>query len=265
MFAKGDNMTIIGNYRIKKMISEGGFGRIYQAEHILLEERACIKQNKENSPENIELLKQEAKLLWRLNEHHSIPGAKDFFEAGDGSCVLVMSYIDGSTLEDIVKSKSRIHPEDVCWITERLLGALYYAHYNGIVHSDVKPGNVIVEPKKHDIKLIDFGLSIYKPKSGTRPIGYTEAFAAPELLQGKTPIPETDLYGAGIVLLYGLGGNPLTKEYPMDIDTRLKEYCDSLLRYDPMERLNWEKDPNPIEKLSDLRLEIFGRRHVSGK
>ena len=254
-------MANVGNYKIKKMIAEGGFARIYQAEHMILEKPACIKQCKENSKDYMELLKQEARILWDLCEHHSIPHAKEFTEIGDGSCVMVMSYIDGKTLDTLITENTRIHPEDACWITQRTLEALYYCNYNGVIHGDVKPGNIIVEEKKHDIKLIDFGLATNKPVSSTLPIGYTEAFVAPEILEGKPPLPETDIYGAGLVMLYALGGDPLVKSLPDDVPLDIKGFCNALLRYDPMERPNWEKE-NLVQRLSDVRHNVFGRRHT---
>ena len=255
-------MARVGNYIVKKQIAEGGFGRIFQAEHVYLGEKACLKQNTGSSREDVELLKHEAKLLWELDEYHSIPSIKDFFEIDKGSAVIVMKYIDGSTLEDIVKAKGPIHPEDVCWITERLLGALYYSHCRGVIHSDVKPQNVFVEPDKRDIKLIDFGISSYKPISRTKPLGYSPMYAAPELKTNKPPIPETDIYGAGIVMLRALGGDIFKKSFRSDTPEKIVEYCKKLLRYDPFERPNWEKN-NPINELSDIRQELFGRRHIS--
>ena len=119
-----------------------------------------------------------------------------------------MDYIDGRTLEDIVDEKGPIHPEDVCWITERLLGALYYIHFNGVIHSDVKPQNVFVEPSKRDIKLIDFGLSYYKPKSTSKAIGYTPRYAAPEQLTNtKTDITyKADQFAIGVIAYFILTG-----------------------------------------------------------
>lgn len=254
-------MATIGNYHVGKLISKGGFAYIYHAQHMVLEELACVKQTKTDSKDHGELLRQEAKILWRLNEHHSIPHSKDFMRIKDGSHVMIMDYIDGKTLDSSIPDGTRMHPEDVCSITERLLEALFYCHYKGVIHSDIKPGNVIVEPKKRDIKLIDFGLSVYKPKSSTKPLGYTEAFVAPEILEGKPPVPETDLYGAGIVMLYALGGNPLTKDLPADIPIPIKDFCNALLRYNPMDRPNWEK-VNLVKALSDVRQEVFGRRHT---
>lgn len=254
-------MATLGNYLVKNLIGEGGFARIYQAEHSLLHTSACLKQCKENSDEYRDLLMNEAKILWKLCEHHSIPHAKDFLEADDGSYVMVMSYIDGKTLDDLIPEKSRMYPEDACWITERLLESLYYCHYNGVIHSDIKPGNVMVEYKKHDIKLIDFGLAIYKPTSTSKPLGYTKAFVAPEILEGKPPIPETDIYGAGLTMLYALGGNPLTKTMPADIPPQIKEFCNSMIVYNPADRPNWDK-LNLVQRLSDIRMDVFGRRHT---
>jgi serine/threonine protein kinase len=252
-------MTTIGNYRIIAKIGEGGFGRIFQAEHVILDEKACIKQNINASPHDADLLRKEAKLLWRLSEHHSIPGCKDLIQLGKHDYAMVMDYIDGKTLDTIVKENGRLHPEDASWITERLLGALHYCNYNGVIHSDVKPENIFIEPKKHDIKLIDFGLAAYRPSSSTRPLGYTPQYAAPELLLGSPPVPETDIYGAGIIMLYALGGDLNTKALPTDTPERLKEFCTGLLQYDSAARPRWEQDI--VQQLSDIRLEVFGRRH----
>lgn len=254
-------MSDIGSYQVLNRIGEGGFGTVYQARHKVLEELACLKQNSIASEDNAGLLIKEARLLWRLEDHHSIPTVKDLYVIDKDTCVMAMSYIDGKTLEDTVKGHSGLHPEDACWITERLLGALYYCHNNGVIHTDIKPANIFIEPKRHDIKLIDFGLATYKPKSKTVPVGYTPRYAAPELIDGRPPIPETDIYGAGIVLLYALGGDIETKSIPDSVPREISEFCMSLLKYDPMERPNWKRE-NPYEKLSDIREKVFGRRHV---
>jgi len=256
-------MADVGNYRIKNMIAEGGFARIYQAEHRLLEELACIKQCKEKSDDYAELLRSEAKILWNLNDHHSIPQVKDFMKVSDGSYIMVMSYIEGKTLDNILPmdSKKHLHHEDAAWITQRVLEAVYYCHYNGVIHGDIKPANIIVEPRKHDIKLIDFGLSLYKPSSGTKPLGYTHAFVAPEILDSKPPIPETDLYGVGLIMLYALGGDPFTKTMPDDIPKPMKDFCNKLILYDPIQRPNWEK-ADLIDEFSKIRESVFGRKHT---
>jgi len=254
-------MAKIGNYNVKKQIGEGGFGRVFQAEHVLLGEQACLKQNIIASKDNVDLLRHEAKLLWKLHEYHSIPAIRDFYELDSITGVIALSYIDGETLEEIVKKRGPLYPEDAAWISERVLGALYYAHSSGVIHSDVKPANVFVEPGKRDIKLIDFGLASYKPKSSTRPAGFTPRYAAPELMDGKPPIPETDMYGVGITMLYALGGDVAKKSFRSDTPKELVEFCNNLLKYNPRERPNWENG-NPLEALGDVREKVFGRRHL---
>jgi len=251
-------MTIIGNYKVIQQIGEGGFARTYEAEHMLLGTKACLKQNINITPEDADVLKQETALLWDIN-HHSLPAMKDFLKLDDGSYVLAMTFVEGKNLEQIIKKHKAVHPEDVCWMTQRLLQALYYLHAHGIVHADVKLQNVIVQPKIHNAVLVDYGLSSLRPKSNTRPIGYTQAFAAPELLDGKPPIPQSDLYGLGIVMLYALGGDPFAKTYPSSVPQPIKNYCDAFLKYNPLDRPDWKDDL--VSKLSDVRQEVFGRRH----
>ena len=253
-------MTRLGNYIVGDKLAEGGFGRIYVAEHALLGTKACLKQNSNVSKDDVELLKTEAKILWDLYEHHSIPTVRDFFKIDNENAAIALSYIEGKTLFDIVKEKGRLHPEDASWVTERVLGALYYAHFNGVIHSDVKPENVIVEPKKRDIKLIDWGLSVYRPTSRSIAVGSTPAYAAPELIDNKPPIPETDIYGAGLVFMFALGGDIAKKTLPSDIPSSIAGLVNQMTLYNPNERPNWES--GLIQKLSDARQESFGRRHV---
>jgi len=226
---------------------------------VLLSEKACLKQNINISPKDTELLRREAKIMWGIN-HHSLPSIRDFFAVGDGSYAIAMNYAEGKNLEELVSAKGAIHPEDVCWITQRLLQATYYLNSKGIIHSDIKPQNVIIQPREHNVVLLDYGLSAFRPKGDTEAIGYTEMYAAPELLQGKPPLPESDIYGAGIVMLYALGGDVASKTIPSHTPESIRLFCDDMIKYSPMDRINWEKT-DIVKKLSDIRLKEFGRRH----
>jgi len=254
-------MTLIGNYKILKGIGEGGFGAVFQAQHRILGTKACIKRNIRKEEEDVALLRYEAQLLWGLDEYHSIPSVKDFIEIDAKNAALVMRYIDGQTLEDHVATKGPIHPEDVCWIVERLLGALYYAHYQGVVHTDVKPHNVFVETQKRDIKLIDFGLATYRPTSATKPLGYSPLYAAPEIINGNPPVPETDLYGMGMTMIRALGGDIAKKSFRADTPKEIVQFCSELVRHDLRDRPSWDKE-DLIARLSDIRQSVFGRRHM---
>jgi len=163
---------IIGNYRIIKEIAEGGFGKTYLAHHIMLDQQVCIKHAHKISAEDEELLKEEAKTIWDLR-HYSIPNIRDILEMPDGSFALVMSYVPGPTLAQLVEKHKSLEPEHVAWIAERVLNALKYLHYNGVVHGDVKPQNIIIQPDTHTVVLVDYGLSAIRPRRDTVNKGYT--------------------------------------------------------------------------------------------
>ncbi|MBI4918686.1 serine/threonine protein kinase [archaeon] len=248
----------IGNYEVIKQIGEGGFGRTYEAKHTLLEEKACLKQNINVTKEDAELLKNEAKLLWNVH-HYSLPAMRDFFQLSDGSYVLAMSFVEGKTLDKIIKKHKAIDPEEVCWITQRLLNALHYLHNKGVVHGDVKPPNVIIQPSEHNAILVDYGLSSLLPTRKTKAIGYTPIFVAPEIEEGNPPLPESDLYSLGLTMLYALGGDPVAKTYPDHVPKKIQEFCNDLIRYNPIDRPHWGKQ-DLVAKLSDVRQEVFGRK-----
>ncbi|MEK6964423.1 MAG: serine/threonine-protein kinase [Nanoarchaeota archaeon] len=251
-------MTVIGSYEVIRQIGEGGFGRTYEARHLLLDERACLKQNIDLTKDDAELLRQEAKLLWQVH-HYSLPALRDFFRAPDKSYVLAMSFIDGKPLDKSIAKHKALHPEDVSWIGQRLLNALYYLHNKGIIHGDVKPPNVIVQPPEHNAVLVDYGLSSLRPHRDTKAAGYTAVFAAPEVMDGKPPIPESDLYSLGLTMIYALGGDPISKLMPDYVPKPLQEFLCDLVRYNAVDRPNWEKQ-DLVARLSDVRQEAFGKR-----
>ena len=258
-----DKMVRLGNYDIEKQIGEGGFGRTYLGRHILNPRiKACLKQNLNISPEDEKLLMAEAQLMAKVN-HHSLATFRDIYKSDDGSLVLVMSFVEGRTLDKIIEKHKAIHPEEVSWIAQRSLNALHYLHSEGIIHGDVKPSNIMVQPKKHNAVLIDYGLACIKPSSDSKAVGYTAVFAAPEITESKPPIPESDLYALGLTMLYAMGGDPLTKSYPDYVPKPLQDFCNELVRYNPVDRPNWKK-VDLVRRLSDVRLESFGRRNSKG-
>jgi serine/threonine protein kinase len=248
---------MIGQYEVLRVLGEGGFGRTYVGRHALLGKKAVLKQSLYAGPAAERILLEEAALLWDIN-HWALPTVKDVLRE-DGSLVMVLSFIEGSDLAKYVAKKGPVGPENTCWITQRVLSALYYLHFRGIVHRDVKPANIIGNFDTHIATLVDFGLSKLKPDGSPDPSGYTPIFGAPEQIAGRAPIPESDLYGLGMTMIYLLGGDLRTKELP-GVPDPLREFVHALVRDDPRER------PRDAKKLNDevgrLREELFGRPHM---
>jgi serine/threonine protein kinase len=257
--AKG---TVVGNYRILEEIAHGGFGTTYRAEHILAGELVCVKHCHHVSPAYQETLIQEAKAIWDLR-HYCLPVMRDFLKLDDGSLALVMSYIPGPTLEQYVEKKKRLKPENVAWIAQRVLSALKYLHFNGVVHGDIKPQNIIIQEETHSIVLVDFGLSMVKPTRDSEAKGYTPVFAPPEQLRGSPLVPESDFYSLGMTLLFALNGSMEETERMNVPDSVPDEFCEfikSLLVRSPLDRPNWRKE-DLVESLEKVRIKSFGRAH----
>ncbi|MBI5044920.1 MAG: protein kinase [Candidatus Levybacteria bacterium] len=262
---KKDDM-IVGGYRIIEKIAEGGFGPTHKAEHLITGELVCIKFCSKVSTLRNQILIDEAKVVWDLR-HYALPTMRDMLKMDDGSLALVMSYIPGDTLFKLVGDLGPLDPEGVSWIAERSLNALAYLHHNQIIHGDIKPQNIIVQPDKHMAVLIDFGLSSVKPTGTSRTIGYTELFAPPEQIAGKPPIPESDLYALGMTLIFALTRDPnlvKDKKVPKKTPDPFVEFISRLVREDPMERPHWGKE-DLCETIQRVRLESFGRLHTGMK
>lgn len=254
---------VVGNYRLIEPIAEGGFGVTYRAEHVLVGELVCIKHANNVSPDDTKIMLEEAKAIWDLR-HYAIPTMRDVIEMPDGSLALVMSYVPGPTISQIVEKKKKLDPEHVAWITERVLNGLHYLHFHGVVHGDVKPQNIIVQPKQHMATLVDYGLSSIKPKSSTNTKGYTPVFAAPELEAGNPPLPESDFYGLGMTMIFALGGDVQAKQVPDKTPEPMCEFIKKLIKINPLQRPNWQKI-KLMDEIKIVRQKSFGRTYSGMK
>ena len=249
---------MIEKYKILKIIGEGGFGRTYLAEHEILKKKVVIKQSNFKSPVAQQIILNEAGLLWDVN-HWALPTVKDVLIGEDQEVLMVMSFIEGDELFDYVKTNGPVDAETACWITQRILSGLYYLHFAGIVHRDVKPANIIVNFTTHIATLVDFGLSKLKPDGTPDPSGYTPFFGAPEQIAGKAPLPESDIYSLGMTMLYILGGDIRSKSLPDPVPGLLKDFIYAMIREDPMKRPKSCKELN--EELGEMRKRLFKRGH----
>ncbi|MDP3771727.1 MAG: serine/threonine-protein kinase [bacterium] len=246
----------IGSFDVIRQISEGSFGRTYLGQHARLQESACIKQEKTGTPEFMRLFRDEAALLWRLH-HVSLPAMRDYVEESDVGQCIVMSFIEGANLEDIVTRDGPIDDEHLCWILQRTLDALSYLHHLGIVHCDVKPQNVILDIPEHNAVLVDFGLSAVAPTAQTKSKGGTRFFLPPEFLIGRPPLPASDLYSLGMTAVFITGGNVATGVLPKDMRPELRTFIETMIRQDPLARPQDARQLN--QNLTALRRSVFGR------
>ncbi len=250
---------MVGNYNILKVIGQGGFGTTYLAEHTILKKQVVVKQSNFKGPVAQQIMLAEAGLLWDVN-HWGLPTVKDVLLTPEGDLLLVMNSIAGEELFEYVKSNGPVEHETACWITQRILSALYYLHFRGIVHRDVKPANIIVNFDTHIATLVDFGLSKLQPDGSPDPSGYTPFFSAPEQIAGKAPLPESDMYSLGMTMLCILGGDIRSKTLPDALPKELKSFIFAMLRDDPRQRPNNCKVLN--EQLGALRKRLFKRAHL---
>mgnify|MGYP003393651181 CR=1 FL=1 len=264
---------IVGEYELLDLIAEGGFGKTYKAKHLELGQLACLKHPHEMTLADEKILSQEAQIMWNLS-HHSIPAVRTLLRMPDDKLALVMSYIPGPTLTQVVEyladKGKRLDAEDVAWITERILNALRYIHYEGVVNGDLKPHNVILQPGNHKAYVVDFGLSKLKPKRRSGNKGYTEFFSAPEVVAGGTILPEADFYSLGMTMIFALTGDPeklKSKEVPVDTPDPMVRFIERLIVRNPLDRPRWPETPDQPDlwdEFKQVRIDSFGdsRSHL---
>lgn len=246
----------IASYEVVKKLGEGNFGRTFLGRHVHLGIFACIKQEKTGNPTFMQLFRDEAMLLSTVH-HLSLPAFREYLELPDFGQVLLMSFIEGENLQAQVARQGAIDDEHIAWILQRLLDAVGYLHYRGIVHCDIKPDNVILHVEEHNAVLVDFGLSIANPGFATQAKGGTEAFMPPEFALGNPPIPASDIYSLGKTAVFLAGGDPYTGQLPRDMHPLLAECVRAMIQNDPFARPQNARDL--CSSLTEIRRKAFGR------
>lgn len=255
--------TLLGNYRILDLIAEGGFGSTYRGEQVLVKEPVCIKHCSMVSAAHDSVLIEEARAIWDLR-HHALPAMRDMHRMDDGSLTLIMSYISGPTVEQVIEKSGKLDPETTAWVTERILNALLYLHHHGVIHGDLKPQNVIIQPAIHSVTLVDFGLSVVKPTSSTKALGYTPFFAPPEQIAGKALLPASDFYSLGMLMIYALSGGMKAVErleVPSSIPDPMCQFIKRLIARDILARPQGDL----FEEFKQVRQQSFGRARTGMK
>jgi serine/threonine-protein kinase len=210
--------TIIGGrYRVGSLIAKGGMGSVYGGVDERLGRDVAIKvllrdlaQEREASTR----FEREAMLVARLG-HPNVAQVLDFGHVADGSAYLVMERVPGETLAQVLTREGRVAPPRAAEIVRQVLDALAAAHAAGVIHRDIKPGNVMVfrpGAEREVAKLLDFGIArmtetdAYTRLTGTGAVMGTPAYMAPEQARGEAVDVRTEVYAVGVLLYCLLAG-----------------------------------------------------------
>jgi serine/threonine-protein kinase len=223
-------------YEILEILGEGGMAFVYKARDTQLERFVAIKTLKPNYVNQetfVERFKREAKTAANLNH----PNIVQIFDWGiEDEPYFVMEYIEGNTLTSIIAKNRTISLSDILFIGAQVSNGLHAAHQKGLVHRDIKPGNIMITPDGK-VKVTDFGIvSLQNEESDITKTGSilgTASYISPEQAQGKPVSIESDLYSLGTVLYELIAGKPpFSGDTPISTATKhLTERPEKLLSF----------------------------------
>ncbi|MBJ2122122.1 protein kinase [Arthrobacter sp. MSA 4-2] len=212
-----------GRYLVESRIARGGMSTVYLALDRRLDRRVALKVLFTHLAEDrtfLDRFEQEAKSAARLSHPHVVGVLDQGIDetAERSTAYLVMEYVPGRTLRDLIRERGRLTPRLALALIDPVIEGLAAAHEAGLVHRDVKPENVLLS-SNGQIKIADFGLArAVSASTGTATLVGTAAYLPPELVTGKPADARSDVYSAGIMLFELLTGRqPFTGDAPVQI------------------------------------------------
>lgn len=211
-----------GKYHLEKRLGQGGMGVVYKARHAYLKTNHAIKvilpDLVGNDPQLVTRFRQEA-LAAAAIRHQNVVGVSDYGVANGTMPFLVMEYVEGESLHDLLAREGKLSPEKALDLMTAICGGVGAAHHQGIVHRDLKPLNIMICTGKKSmseaVKILDFGLA--KIKSGELLGSFIQAqttglmgspyYMAPEQWADEEPDIRADIYSLGVMLFQMLAGD----------------------------------------------------------
>lgn len=221
---------IMNKYELHDLIAKGGTGNVYHGIRIITDEPVAIKiinKKEVESPSDLKRMRRGI-MACSLMNHPNIIKIYDYGQTDVGEPAIIMEYVNGDTLKNILEKQGPMDITTTISILKQVAEALNYAHSKGIVHRDIKPDNIMLEPHGNDyrVTLADFGVARWF-KGGKRlknptvkgiAVG-TPSYMSPEQINGLTDIDgRADIYGLGVVAYEMLTGkNPFRRKKMIDI------------------------------------------------
>ena len=211
---------LAGRYRLESVLGRGGMGEVRSGTDLRLDRPVAIKLLRSDLSDQVEIrsrFEREARAAARITH----PNVVAVFDTGedDGVPYIVMERLPGTTLADELGA-GPCSESQACTTVVKVLSALDAAHQLGILHRDIKPGNIL-RGRDGDVKVADFGIAKIVEGADTATSGIifaTAAYLAPERLSGAPATPQSDLYSVGVVLYEALAGNlPFRADTPLGL------------------------------------------------
>jgi predicted Ser/Thr protein kinase len=241
-----DSGDLLGErYRLGERVATGGMGEVWRATDVLLDRAVAVKVLRPGlvaEPGFTERFRSEARTLAGL--HH--PNVVSVYDYGEGDTTyLVMAFVEGEPLSTRIESAGRLSVDQTVSIVTQAAAALHAVHLMGVVHRDVKPGNLLIQPNG-TVVLVDFGVARSAASGSvtkTHEVIGTALYMAPEQVSKKPLSPATDVYALGAVAYHCLAGRP-----PFEGDNALQV---------ALQRLDGEPDPLPDDVPEGVRAVVM--------